>query len=593
MAFFSIDLSGQSQKYIDNLDVPVKEVSIGTAWSVYYDELLVSRVELHGWIFLWYGEFNAAPNFERVACLLDSGYFQELWGNRGVLIAIDRSTSAAYLFNDCYGSFPVYYSETESCPSPAVSSSIRSLSCSKQVDWPSFYQFLSFGYVFGGYSLYKGVSRLRANSYLKISFGNDALSIGRHDLKNFWVSGNTTGKPKLDDLIDILREEAEGFDNTQIMMSGGWDSRLVLSILKRKEPTLFTHGNLNSREIQIVKDIASFCQLPLKEQSISDIDFNVDLFSRYLFENDSAMFTHWSAAGLYARENNLIMTAGTFGEVLGGHYGTLNALKGGGKYASLLMHTLGLGGVFDKFLGLGHSSVVLNHLKMKSYGVFWFLNKELLEVLRSKNLIEESNRRLLREFEYYREQGMENAQEMFERFYTEHRGGQYINLQLTNSSSRSKYRNIFTNKDLIHNISSISFGDRAHNKINKKIINKLSPQLLRYPMAATLVNADRPLLIQEGSRAVRKVIENNPHMSSLYRCHARYGNRSFGWNNFKDVVNGNFIEKLSPLLGQSLWDLRKIEETINADKTTNMYPLFDMVSKAITLNHIVGDAPII
>lgn len=588
MAFISIDLAGESKKYTDIRGVHLNETPIGASWAVYFDELLVNKVDMEIWTFLWYGECNAAPDFERVFSLLNADCFDELWGNRGVLVAINRRTNTVYLFNDCYGTFPVYYSGGHSSSGPVASTSIMALSREK-VDWVSFYQFLSFGYVLGGYSLFEDVNRLKANSYLRIIVGSDNLSVSTHNLKNFWNSGSYTGKGKLDEIIDILSNEADGFDSTQIMMSGGWDSRLVLSVLEHKEPTLFTHGNLDSREIEIVRDIASFCRLKLTEQSFSDINFNFELFAKYLTENESAMFTHWSAAGSHAEKSNFMITAGTFGEVLGGHYGTLNALKGRKKYTSLLMHMLGMGVVFDRVLGLESPSVVINHLRMKSYGVFWFLNRELAEFLRSKELINESNERLVGIFRSYEEQGMDDAQTMFERFYTEHRGGQYINLQLTNASSGNNYRNIFTNKDLVEIISSIPFSYRAHNKLNKMLIKRMNPRLLDYPMAATLANASRPLLFQEGSRALRKLVESRPSLKTLYVNHSRYGDRGFGWNNFQDVVNGDFIRNLRPLLGASLWDCNKLMDAINANNVSNMYPLFDMISKAITLNYIVSN----
>lgn len=557
---------------------------VGSHWRVRFDDTVATLTDFEGWTFIWYGEANTEPDFKRVSDLLASGYLAELWGFRGVLIAISQLDDCIYIFNDGYGSFPVYVNSSPRAGEPAISDSARCFS-GRDVDWASFYQFLSFGYIFGAYSLLDGVSRMGANEGLKLAYGDDKPMISRFSLKNFW---NGSGSVSTDDLIDIFRAEAKGFGGTQIMMSGGWDSRLVLSILEHKKPLLFTHGNLQSREIAIVRDIASTCNLPLVEHEFDPVDFSAECYSSYLCKNESAMFAQWEPAGSHAAKNQLLMTAGTFGEVLGGHYGTLNTLPGKTKYASLLMHMIGAGSLFDSALHLHDKDKILNYLKMSNYKVFWFLESQIADNLRNKNLVEESNHRLGALFQNYEDQGMIDAQAMFERFYTEHRGGQYINRQLTNSAYEYRFRNIFTNRDLLQATSSIPFHRRAHNKINKEIIKKLQPKLLDFPMAATLANAGRPLLIQEGSRALRKFVEKSDSMNSVYCKFSRYGDRSFGWNYLGNIVNKDWLENISPLLSNKMWNQDVIVKSVLSEKQSNMHPLFDMISKAITIDYIIS-----
>lgn len=584
MAVFSIENITDTEGY-EKVESPgCALLTVGSKWNVRFDRSTATHTELGEWTFIWYGEASTEPDFKRVVDLLTSGHVGELWGFRGVLVAISRADGCIYVFNDGYGSFPVYLNSSPKAGEPVVSDSLLSFD-SQSIDWASFYQFLSFGYIFGGYSLFHGVSRLKANHGLKLEFGEDQPVISRFPLKSFWsISTNSS----IDDLIDILRVEAEGFGDTQIMMSGGWDSRLLLSVLAHKKPLLYTHGDLQSREIAIVRDIASSCGLPLVEHSFEPKDFGAELFSSYLEKNESAMFPHWYAAGLHAAQNELVMTAGTFGEVLGGHYGTLNTLPGKRRYASLFMHMIGAGALLDDVMHLHDQQTILKYLRMSNYGVFWFVESQLAESLRGMDLIEQSNLRLGALFHSYEEQGMEDAQAMFERFYTEHRGGQYINRQLTNATEGNSFRNIFTNRDLLSAAPSISFSQRAHNKINKTIIKKLNPKLLDFPMAATLATARRPLLVQEGSRAARKLIEKKFALLSLYGKLSRYGDRSFGWNDFQAVVNGDFLENVHPLLSDKLWAYEKIQEAISSDINSNKYPVFDMISKAITLDFLVA-----
>jgi hypothetical protein len=98
------------------------------------------------------------------------------------------------------------------------------------------------------------------------------------------------------------------------------------------------------------------------------------------------------------------------------------------------MHMIGVGSLFSSALHLHDKYKVLNYLKMSNFKVFWFLNSQIADYISSKNLVEESNRRLSDLFQHNEEQGMIDAQTMLEKFYTEHRGGQYINRQITNSA---------------------------------------------------------------------------------------------------------------------------------------------------------------
>lgn len=587
MAVFSIErvveTSDQPRRFDQSERVALTDSS---HWVVHFDDRLVTRTERAAWVFLWYGEANAEPDYERVVDLLSSGHMAELWGCRGILIAINSNERSIYLFNDGYGAFPVYWSNKAGKGALIVSGSLKDFA-REEIDWVSFYQFLSLGYVFGPYSLFKDVSRLSPNHGLKLLDGSFGQIVESFPLKNFWAG---SAPASIHDLIDIFREEAEGFGDTQLMMSGGWDSRLLLSVLEHKKPQLYTHGNLQSREIAIVRELASACGLPLEEHSFDPAEFHLDLFREYLHRNESAMFSHWHGAGVFADSHKRVLTAGTFGEVLGGHYGTLNTLPGKKKHASLLMHMLGIGALLDNAMHLHDQQTVLRYLRMSNYRVLWFVQERLADELRGKELIEKSNQRLGDLFKSYNEQGMTDAQAMFERFYTEHRGGQYINRQLTNAARGNQFRNIFTNRELLAAAPSLPFSRRAHNKINKEIIKKLNPKLLDFPMAATLANARRPLLVQEGSRAARKIVESNTTMNTLYRKYSRFGDRSFGWNNFRDIVNPDWVQSLQPLLSSNLWDHQKLANAIFSDTKSNMYPFFDMISKAVTLDYLMKDA---
>lgn len=544
----------------------------------------------HGdWIFLWYGEYGCEPDFSDYVGLLDSKEDALLWGGRGVCVAINQKASVLKILNDCYGAFSVFFSKNTERHWLIASDSI-SLFDDFEIDWTAFYQFLSFGYIIGHYSIFRDVSRLMANSMLRIENHSTSVECESMPLKNFWqIQGGAT-REKIDSLVDILKYEAGGIERPLLMMSGGWDSRLLLAAIKNFDPLLYTHGNLASREASIVRDISRCLDLDLFEHDFSNDSFDRTLFQDYLDRNESMMFSHWAAAGRLAMERSLVLTAGTFGEVLGGHYGTLNSLPAKKKYLSLFAHMVGGGEVVDRFLNLQEIEQVSEILEISNYNVFWMLREDISDQLRKQRLLEESNDRLHSVLYSYRDQGTDDAQAIYERFYTEHRGGQYINLQLKNSARNGQFRNAFTNRDLVSVVSSINFAARAHNKLNKKIVKKLCPTLLQFPLAATLANAGRPLLVQEVSRAARKVIEKGGRAKDVYNALCRYPDKQFGWNDFSRVVGKEFIGEANRFLTDNCWNQSAVAGVLQKQLSGASYPYFDMLSKAITLNYwIIGE----
>jgi hypothetical protein len=550
-----------------------------------FDSSIAQEIALDDWRFIFYGEYRACPDLHRVRDLIRSESYDQLWGTRGILIVIAPEDDRILVFNDCYGSNAIYFHNNPGAGYPVAADSLRRFP-SEDIDWVSFYEFLSYGYTVGEHSLIENVSRLMANSMLEIGVKKSSVYAKVVSLHNFWLIDARPVNNKIDNIIDVLRVESGKLAKPQIMMSGGWDSRLLLAALRGVSPQLYTHGDLESRETAIVRDISQTYNFTLFEKSFTNIEFSNDLFSRYLINNESMMFTHWDAAGKVAEDSGCVLTAGTLGEFLGGHYGMLNMMGSREKYFSLLMHTLGIGEVFDRFLNQSQGLTYLKRiLSSRGYGAFWMLKDDVGSQLKDLDIVNISNQRLSKVISGYADQGIDDVRTLFERFYTEHRGGRYINLQLTNAINQNCYRNIYTNRDLVEIGSTIPFGFRAHNKINKSVIERVAPELLDFPMAATLANASRPLVVQEFSRALRKQVEKQGFSHALYRKLSRYGDKRFGWNNFRNVVNDSLIDQLDGILNWDFWDQGKIRLKVSENsRGSNGYSMFDMLSKAATID---------
>ena len=112
---------------------------------------------------------------------------------------------------------------------------------------------------------------------------------------------------------------------------------------------------------------------------------------------------------------------------------------------------------------------------------------------------------------------------------------------------------------------------KVHNAINQEMLRQFAPDLLRFSCAAMLLPARSPLLIQEVSRLMRYVIENN-----LWRAHfitrGLVKSPRFGYLDFEFLRNGRALESLVDGLRCDLWDYHAIRDRIPVVKDSTTSP---------------------
>lgn len=208
----------------------------------------------------------------------------------GSFALVIRSGSFVYLVTDNVRSIPIFYSVEYNFITDRLDVGITSRISSMEFDTDSVGIFKRTGYVLNERSLLKSINQVESAQIV-------LLGAGKVIKNNYWSYSVTRdlsfSKPNFTNLksesIDILDKISNRvvslLDGRQavVPLSGGYDSRLILSLLKLKNYTnivCFTYGSYRSPEVQIAKAICT--QLKVK---LITIDFNKNFFEKE-FEYD-------------------------------------------------------------------------------------------------------------------------------------------------------------------------------------------------------------------------------------------------------------------------------------------------------------------
>lgn len=547
-------------------------IQLGPYFGV-YDSKRIEKFETGEYLALWDGEYDSYP-IDEINQLINGRNPDMLL--RGGLVLYLKQQKILLLFSDIYGVAKFFYKISED---EVIISSWEDvfLKAGCKIDVVSLMQYMKYSFVIGPYCMSKGVSRLMALQCIKIDQDGKVVKSESSKHSNLWAQEKRTNKQGIvDDAIDIIRNEVRHYPQTQLMFSAGWDSRLVLGALidSKIDFSLFVHGDLESREVMIAEDMSKSLGSILHKKSFEAMGMTSIQMKKQLVDVGSALFPYWLSGSRQAAKDNRVLTSGIFGEHLGGHYSDVNIMKGYRKYVGLLQMLLAIEGSNQE------RGSMFDNLKEKYSYESWMFTQEFNNVLSDEDINEESNSRLKRVLESYMNTGLENERVLFERFYTEHRGSRRIVRQALNSTNWSDYKSIYGNADLVSLINAIPLKDRIHNRFSKSLIKRLAPNLLNYPMAATLVPASQPILIQELSRGIRKGVEIISK-SGIGKMEPR-----LGWNNLEACKKDGLFLEVAGGLKNNIWNRERIGVfTEKSDLPTNA--VFDMLCKAMTVDYYV------
>ena len=518
----------------------------------------------------------------------EGGVNDRTTSSAGNVAVVDAAAGVVRLSVDASGTFPLYYMEHGGgllfgwllTPLARISGAER--------DDLAVLEFLRQAYTVGGRTPFLGIKRLlpgqsltyRSSKGLRITERSTAWAAGDAELDR-----DGAAEEAWERLSAAIRRGTGEDAAVALMMSGGWDSRTLLGVLQESDriTTSYSHGDTASRELAIVRRLSGAASVSCHLEPIDDRVLDPQLLRKGFKRTENVVFPHWHRAGSVLSDRGAeIVTAGVFGEILGGHYGP----------AMLSGHLGKVRAVADSLLGVQWSSPaarssVREFLHIGSLGRHWYLDPDYERSIESPR--ERMNTSIDEAVSRLEERGVQSDISLVEAFVSEHRGTQYINAQLLSCRAHLDVAVPFAGGELFSFSTRVPFQAKVHNSLNRRMLARHAPQLLREPMAATLVPAGWPILLQEASRVVRKITERGQALVHR-RTRGRAGRPRLGWVNFDFLTDTRALRGIADDLEADIWDHRAIQRLVDnlahADRRT-LHPIYDQLAKVYTIDLLI------
>ncbi len=230
-----------------------------------------------------------------------------------------------FLFNDFNGLYHIYHDADNNIFSNSFLAVTNSLK-KKNICIQGLYEYVFYGSTFGEDTLLEEVRLLDNKKIFQVipqfSSLNKIYPKKKPDLLKFDELVNVISG----DLINYFDVITKNYDHFSLGLSGGFDSRLLLSLLLRCEtkPIIYTYGSLNSTEVKISGSIAKGYGLEFESytengNTISD-EYSLNDFIKekfYLDEglNDFGIFNSTLSKDLEISQRAKINLNGAAGEI--------------------------------------------------------------------------------------------------------------------------------------------------------------------------------------------------------------------------------------------------------------------------------------
>lgn len=520
---------------------------------------------------------------------------------RGNGVAIDPSRDSVHLATEWTGTFPLYYSRTAG--GFAFSSHLRPLAraIGAAPDHLGALEFLRGGFTLAGRTPFEGISRLLPGQSATYRIDENRLTVDEHS--SLWANPRHVDASRVEHVVSELWESlrnavSTGSDGTgryALMMSGGWDSRTLLGALRDAVPSdrilCYSHGQTDSRELGLVRDIAAQAGVESLLRPIDGSVWDPAVLESRFAKTENVCFPSWHAAGRrFGRLDVSDLTAGVFSPPIGGHHGTPSVRDGAGKLLSLLRRLGGHyrarlpGGRFGP-VDSGGAEQAYRLLKLEDVGSHWYLRQSFEASL--GDVRDRLNADLRSSLNRYEERGVRGLDAIVEAYNAEFRSCQFINAQLRSCRPDVDVAFPFTDRRLLRLATRLPLELKLHNYLNQRMLRRTAPDLLEFPMGATLVKASRPIGLQELSRVARRAWEDLEWRRYLSSEGAGPEPR-WGWVNFEFLRDGAAFRRIREALQSDIWDMegiRAMEEDITSFRyARRLHPVYDQMSKVYTLD---------
>lgn len=490
------------------------------------------------------------------------------------------------IYSDPAGRFPIYYAQV---PDGILFSSLQHVlaqSLRAPVDTVGTLEYTRFGAYLNGRSAFEGIGRLLSAQKL-IFTPAKGLKIQSEDSP--WKESNDHGASEAarhawDRLGNAIERGVPAGATVALMMSAGWDSRTLLAALDRPDNRInlscYSHGDVKSREIRIARRLAALRDLPHRIEPIDERVMRADIVDAGFQRTECLIFPYWIRAGRLLRESGVdVGCSGVLGEVLGGHYGAASALSDAQRALAIARDIVGIG----RSEHFSSVEQVRDSLLIRG-DTPWYVDQK---VINSEDYRRALNEDIEQSVETLVARGVRSPDALAEAFRFEFRGAQYIGAQNLSLRAWIDIANPFACPSMLAYAASVPRRSKIHNRVNRHMLRRHAPDLLRLPLAATLIRASAPLLVQEASRAVRKLGESR-RLHRYFSMGSAVQRPKLSWVDFSFFGDRHLLERTAAELSIPFLDDRAMRKQIERaagtrDRSDSFHSLFDQLGKLRTV----------
>jgi hypothetical protein len=500
----------------------------------------------------------------------------------------NSSTELWELHADLPGVFPLYYASDNGCF--WFSTRLRPLASAlnSSPDPVGIVEFVRLGYTIGSRTRFEGIRRLLPGQRLRVRKDGSSLVVSEHERR----SADDEYESKVgvwNELREATARQLSGTTSVGLMTSGGWDSRLLLTLIGQRVPeaklVCYSYGDPASRELRIADRLAELAGAEKTVGGLGPELLDVDRLKEYSNSSDTLLFPHWRSAGARLREEGCdIGVAGVLGEILGGHYGPPYYYPRWRKASR----------IYRMLLGLESAAVYRTDLAM-----FWqyFLPGGVVPRPRSISLdwwnaqgdmsaaIRED---LAAEVERIKRAGIVDSTALLERFTGEHRGARYQVEQLRALGTEIDAGSPYIDSRSVRFLREIPFRIRAEHGLASRLLADHGKEYAALPLSSTLLPAAVPTVVRELSRGARAGLERAQMLLHI-ASRGRLSKPNYSYVDFSFVGDREVNEPLLAALRADYWDRGRLShnysqyESVPPPERPNLHSRFDQLLKNLTV----------
>ena len=494
---------------------------------------------------------------------------RSLTDSSGMLLVYNNKTKELKIESDRLGSVIAYWAQSAD-GTFTISNRLDNIASSQSPEnWSAIQRYLHTGYTVGSSTFFSNIRQTLPNSVMTIHCSdNPRISAAQNPAGG--IDPNTSTSDLIEQIGNQIIKSKNNCADSILMTSAGWDSRTLLIGDCENIKGAYTHGDLSSREIRLAQSLSGSLRLDHLFVDVTSSDFSSSTVDKMLYELGFAVFPIWHAAANNVENwRSYPLMNGLFGELIGGHFGIMSLGTQTQRMASSILL------LSDKLFSKKQLDQRIDYFCTPPTS-HWFVSDAGQKILdQNRNETREVAKNHLNNI--YSQ--THNWQKAIEYYNIEHKQRQYMFKQNLCSAASVGYTAPYANPHLVDLCLALNFEERIHNKASKKILEKHGKALLELPMAATLIAAKYPVLMQELSRGVRIIGEKTLKIFSKKAP-------ALGWFNYSHLHSTNELNTLIDSLKHEMWDKNKMHQTLL--KNHDAGHTLDMICKIKTVDYYLS-----